>query len=227
LNKGVMNLPYQSDNVLFYPATAQLYAGTPDITYRFDDTTIETSGYVRKATAGQLTVVSPLGTNSNSFTIGKFFPAGKWILFAKVRSLTGSQTMAIAFQQLAGTGSFTVSGNRTITTAWSIIKQEVDTTTAISDLRGQFYVTAVTEGFDIAYFHIVPYAARAYTSLIDFGPNASGGTVSMISTAGIGSPEGVITGAVGSEYIDRTGTPGQIKWGKQTGTGNTGWVPIW
>ena len=43
---------------------------------------------------------------------------------------------------------------------------------------------------------------------------------------GAGLPEGVVTAEVGQEYMNTTGTASAIKYIKQTGTGNTGWVLI-
>ena len=42
--------------------------------------------------------------------------------------------------------------------------------------------------------------------------------------SGTGSPEGVVTAPVGSQWIGTAATTGAIKWIKATGTGNTGWV---
>lgn len=41
---------------------------------------------------------------------------------------------------------------------------------------------------------------------------------------GTGSPEGVVTAAVGTYYTDTAGTNGAWRWQKRTGAGNTGWV---
>ena len=43
---------------------------------------------------------------------------------------------------------------------------------------------------------------------------------------GTGSPEGVVTAAVGTYYNDTAGTLGAWKWQKRTGAGSTGWVCI-
>ena len=40
---------------------------------------------------------------------------------------------------------------------------------------------------------------------------------------GTGSPEGVVTAAVGTYYTDTAITNGAMRWAKKTGTGNTGW----
>ena len=40
---------------------------------------------------------------------------------------------------------------------------------------------------------------------------------------GTGSPEGVVTAAVGTFYTDTAGTNGAWRWQKRTGAGNTGW----
>ena len=41
---------------------------------------------------------------------------------------------------------------------------------------------------------------------------------------GTGSPEGVVTAAVGVYYTDTAGTTGAWRWQKRTGAGNTGWI---
>lgn len=48
----------------------------------------------------------------------------------------------------------------------------------------------------------------------------------VTDTAGNGSPEGVVTAAPSSTYRQKDGTPGNLFWNKQSGTGNTGWAPI-
>ena len=53
------------------------------------------------------------------------------------------------------------------------------------------------------------------------------GSTGVTTTTGTGSPEGVVTAPIGSTYINTTGTAGTIKYGKKSGTGNTGWVAIW
>lgn len=45
--------------------------------------------------------------------------------------------------------------------------------------------------------------------------------------SGTGSPEGVVTAPVGTEYVDRAATNGAVKWVKATGTGNTGWQVLY
>lgn len=42
--------------------------------------------------------------------------------------------------------------------------------------------------------------------------------------SGTGSPEGVVTAPVGSQWTDTAATTGAIRWIKTSGTGNTGWV---
>jgi len=41
---------------------------------------------------------------------------------------------------------------------------------------------------------------------------------------GSGSPLGVVSAPVGTEYVDTAATCGAVKWIKASGTGNTGWV---
>lgn len=47
------------------------------------------------------------------------------------------------------------------------------------------------------------------------------------TSTGTGSPEGVVTAPRGSEYVDVNGAVGAVRWGKKSGTGNTGWVALW
>jgi hypothetical protein len=42
--------------------------------------------------------------------------------------------------------------------------------------------------------------------------------------SGTGSPEGVVSAPVGSQWTDTAATTGAVKWIKASGTGNTGWV---
>lgn len=44
--------------------------------------------------------------------------------------------------------------------------------------------------------------------------------------SGSGSPEGVVTAAVGSLYLRSDGGSGSIHYGKASGSGNTGWVAV-
>lgn len=53
-------------------------------------------------------------------------------------------------------------------------------------------------------------------------PTGGGGSGSGLS--GTGSPEGVVTAPVGTEYLDTAGTVGAWRWLKASGTGNTGWA---
>lgn len=59
---------------------------------------------------------------------------------------------------------------------------------------------------------------RLENSKLTFGAS----DVAMIT--GTGFPNGVVVAPVGSIYIDKNATNGAIRWVKQTGAGNTGWV---
>lgn len=58
-------------------------------------------------------------------------------------------------------------------------------------------------------------------------PGGDAGTCAVIDDWGVyrgtGSPEGVVTAPIGSEYVDGSATNGAVKWTKLTGTGTTGW----
>ena len=67
----------------------------------------------------------------------------------------------------------------------------------------------------------------------ELGTDPSGGSATVkarldaIGTVGTGSPEGVVTAAPGSTWLQTDATTdvkGWIRWIKATGTGNTGWV---
>lgn len=57
-----------------------------------------------------------------------------------------------------------------------------------------------------------------------YGVNTFDAWVMVSPFRGTGSPEGVVTAPVGSDYIDTAGTNGAHRWYKSGGTGNTGWV---
>jgi hypothetical protein len=46
------------------------------------------------------------------------------------------------------------------------------------------------------------------------------------TTIGTGTPNGVVTAPIGSDYRNLTGTTGTVFWVKQSGTGNSGWVAL-
>lgn len=50
------------------------------------------------------------------------------------------------------------------------------------------------------------------------------GDGTTLVTNGVGSPEGVVTAAIGSLYTNTTGGAGTTLYAKESGTGNTGWV---
>ena len=54
-------------------------------------------------------------------------------------------------------------------------------------------------------------------------PRGNTGSPTEFELRGTGSPEGVVTAAVGTYYIDTAITNGAMRWAKKTGTGNTGW----
>ncbi len=66
---------------------------------------------------------------------------------------------------------------------------------------------------------MIPFLRGIYTTVIALG-SASGPTV----TAGVGSPEGVLTAPVGSTYSRTDGGTNTATYRKESGSGNTGWV---
>jgi hypothetical protein len=56
------------------------------------------------------------------------------------------------------------------------------------------------------------------------GAKGDTGNPSVYELRGTGSPEGVVTAAVGTYYTDTAGTRGAWRWLKKSGAGSTGWV---
>lgn len=54
--------------------------------------------------------------------------------------------------------------------------------------------------------------------------NLSAASAASAYTTGAGSPEGIITAAVGTLYAQNDGANGKTLWRKRTGSGNTGWA---
>lgn len=61
-----------------------------------------------------------------------------------------------------------------------------------------------------------------YATAYRLGPEGK-----ILHTSGNGSPEGVVTAPVGSEYTWEGGKSGSIRFVKKSGSGNKGWVAIW
>lgn len=76
----------------------------------------------------------------------------------------------------------------------------------------------------------VTAAKLATSGRFDFPAGASGGygfASGAVHLSGTGSPEGVVTAAPGSTWLQTDATTdvkGWIRWVKATGTGNTGWI---
>lgn len=153
---GAANAPFQSENVLFHQAVNQLFYNNPAIVYKTDPA-LDVNGYVSIATPTQLAIRNPLGSVSNAFSIGRFFPKSRWILYAKVRSTDVEKTVTIAFQRLDSPGSFGASRtDQKVNTAWQFISVVVDHSSAPDGMTGQIYVTPSSGGLDLAYFAVVP-----------------------------------------------------------------------
>jgi hypothetical protein len=215
--------PYLSDRILFHPATQQIFQGAPaDVTNLFDDPSLDVNGYVRKAAAGGLGIRTGLGSNKNSLLIGKYFPKSRWRLYVKVRSnpanVSPSQNITIGMQGIAGTGA-TYSQMYVVGTAWQLIYVDCDHSAATDNFAMQVNITAATGSFDLAYYYVLPYNGESFSLKANYG----GG---LIDTAGVGSPEGVVTAAIGSTYRRRDGVAGGFFYVKQTGSGSAGWVGV-
>jgi hypothetical protein len=73
-------------------------------------------------------------------------------------------------------------------------------------------------------FHGSTPARRVVDALDErYAPRAPFLALAGQNLSGVGSPQGVVTAAVGTEYTDTAATLGAVKWLKTSGTGNTGW----
>ncbi len=71
----------------------------------------------------------------------------------------------------------------------------------------------------------VPYASKTYIDAQDSGQAGQLTALEAIVKSGTNSPEGVVTATVGSIFKRTNGGAGTSIYVKETGTGNTGWVP--
>ena len=75
----------------------------------------------------------------------------------------------------------------------------------------------------VAEFKLTGLGDKAALSASEIYAPRIGLSASRCLTSGTGSPEGVVTAAVGSRYTDTAATNGAVEWIKATGSGNTGW----
>lgn len=85
---------------------------------------------------------------------------------------------------------------------------------------------------------IIVDPASSSIAVISSGPVGPAGPLDSASVAlldakldkyeGTGSPNGVLTAPIGSEYVDTAATAGQVlKYIKTTDVGNTGWLALY
>lgn len=92
---------------------------------------------------------------------------------------------------------------------------------ALSGVVGGFRMLGIFEPFtDITYN--LGTSTRRWTNV--YGQNLRPGAGTVLITAGSGTPEGAVTGAVGSLYLRNDGGVGTCMYVKESGAGNTGWV---
>jgi hypothetical protein len=215
---GNSTTPYQSNQVLMQLAIELQFQSAPVIEYRYDDTTLDVNGYVRKTASGTLAMRYAFGKNSESFAAGKYFPSSRWRLYAKVRSVA-AQNLTVGFSQTGGGTTYNGSSVTNVGTSWTTIFVDLNHTGAPAGSTGDLYVTGASGAFDLAYVYILPYNGETFSLQNNYG----GG---LIDAAGTGSPDAVLTAAIGSTFRRRDGIAGASFYVKQTGTGNTGWVAI-
>ncbi len=63
--------------------------------------------------------------------------------------------------------------------------------------------------------------AEVFAERVNLGTTAADG---VVLSSGVGSPEGAVTGSVGSVYLRRNGAGGTTLYVKESGTGTTGWT---
>lgn len=238
LLNGNPNSPYLSENVLFHPALSAKFDLPVEVKmlYRYDAFyPLGINGYARleqgwlvgttnPVLTWQMAITNPLGSSSNAFQVGQFIPRSRWRLYALTRSLTVLQNITISVNRTLGTPTTSFSKVYSVGTDWTLISLECDHSTASvapptgGAQRVQLALTSVTEGFELAYFVVVPYAEEKLAQSNNFGAGRT-------DSVGAGSPEGVLTAAVGSTYRQNNGLASTTLWVKSNGAGNTGWLP--
>lgn len=106
-------------------------------------------------------------------------------------------------------------------------------TTAIDAGEGNAGLVAVGNGFDERVGTRLAFAGAPAGSIYEnrgklsvYGPVLLGSPPAPSISSGQGSPEGRVAEAVGSLYVDASGTPGRVMWVKESTAGPTGWRAI-
>lgn len=99
-------------------------------------------------------------------------------------------------------------------------------------------VVDITNGSEDAYIAFYAMLAGVETEILRIGSSQAAGAVQLINEIlqnsdgtrvlrwGTGTPEGVVTAGIGSVFLRKDGAAGTIIYAKETGAGNTGWVPV-
>lgn len=140
----------------------------------------------------------------------------------KALLVNGATTLnSLAVANATGTGTLNVTGNATLNTA-SVTGDITIGGNVIAAGMGRFS-SVFFLGTTASNPAIIPTGTDVGIRL---GDNSAFTTIqSLYDRWGSGSPEGAVAAPVGSVYHNSTGGANTALWRKETGTGNTGWVP--
>ena len=174
-------------------------------------------GVAKAVNIGTTLAVTGASTFSGDVTISKATPV--------ITASASSTTTASFYLDNASSGSygrflFRVGGAR----RWDFGRD--GTAESGANAGSDFYLTAYSDAGSGIGTWLAVRRADGKTTLGGAGASAGLelGSSGPRIMSGTGSPEGVVTAPVGSEWIDTAATTGAVKWIKATGSGNTGWV---
>ena len=174
-------------------------------------------GVAKAVNIGTTLAVTGASTFSGDVTISKATPV--------ITASASSTTTASFYLDNASSGSygrflFRVGGAR----RWDFGRD--GTAESGANAGSDFYLTAYSDAGSGIGTWLAVRRADGKTTLGGAGASAGLelGSLGPRIMSGTGSPEGVVTAPVNSQWLQSDSTVGAFRWRKASGTGNTGWV---
>lgn len=164
---------------------------------------LNTGNDIYNSNPGNVLIGSSTGNGARLFVLGAPTTGTEIATFRSQTSLTDTR------YQNSTTGSTNNDGTRVRQTGNNFSIQNLESTGTIQIGINNSVDLAITVDHDVQIENDIIYDA----------------TNSIRAIKGTGSPEGAVNGGAGSTYRQTDGSAGTIQWIKETGTGNTGWVP--
>lgn len=203
-------------------AVAGLFSGAVSVTDTTDSTTSTTGslktagglGVAKAVNVGTTLAVTGASTFSGNVTISK--------ATAQMSVTATSGGAALIMSRVAGSPAYAYLATSSVS-RWSFGAN----TAAESggDTGSNFVINRHDDsGANIG----TPLAFARSTGKVTFGDVGASAGLELGSSgprimSGTGSPEGVVTAPVGSQWADTAATTGAVQWIKASGSGNTGW----